>query len=247
MKLIRCFSLKLLATLCLLLPSVALADPVTIGQTDTFEGGTTQNWTVHLGPPFFPPHPAPPSILSGGPGGAADHYMLVTAIGGLGGAGSKLSVINGSQWAGNYIAAGVNAITMDLNNFGPDHLFLRLLFEDPMMGPPNNVAFSTDAVFLPAGSGWRHVTFLIGPSNLTAGLGSVNAALMNATAIRLFHNPAPAFPPPPIGPPPVNVRLGVDNITAAAVPEPTTFLLLGTGLAGISAAVRKRRRANKEE
>ena len=82
---------------------------------------------------------------------------------------------------------------------------------------------------------------------MTAVFGSVNTALTNATELRLFHNPAPAFPPPPIGPPAVNVRLGVDNITAAAVPEPATLLLLGTGLAGISAAVRKRRRANKEE
>ncbi len=33
----------------------------------------------------------------------------------------------------------------------------------------------------------------------------------------------------------------VDNIAINAVPEPTTMLLLGTGLAGLSAAVRKRR------
>lgn len=134
MKLIRCFNLKLLAALCLLSPSVVMADPVTIGQTDTFETGTTQNWRVAILPGVT--HPAPPTILSGGPAGAADHYMLLTAVGGFG-PGSALSVLNvNGQWAGNYIAAGVNIITMDLNNQGPDNLFLRLQISDPTGGRP---------------------------------------------------------------------------------------------------------------
>ena len=228
----RPFVISLMAACCLLLPSYAAADPV-LFQIDTFEGGS-QGWFT--GGPMVPPQPA--TVVSGGPTG---NFMLLTAVGGIG-PNSRLSVLNESQWTGNYIAAGVNLITMDLNNFGTTDLFLRLVFEDPMMGPPTNVAFSTVPVFLAAGSGWTSVTFLIGADNLTPGLGSVNAALTGATAIRLYHSPNPNFPNPINPIPSINAQLGVDNIQASAIPEPTTVVLLATGLAGIAAKLRRRRR-----
>jgi len=64
--------------------------------------------------------------------------------------------------------------------------------------------------------------------------------------MRLYHNPAPGFGGQANGPPPVDADLGVDNITATAVPEPATMILLATGLAGVAAKAR-RRKANKSE
>jgi PEP-CTERM motif len=233
----RWLSVTLLAASCLLLPSIAVADPIVLGQIDTFESGTSEGWFT--GGPNTPPQPA--SIATGGPAGAADHYMSLTSLGGIGPQ-SRLSVLNESQWAGNYIDAGVNAIVMDVNNLGTTDLYLRLVFEDPMFGPPSNVAFSTNSIFLPAGSGWTSVTFLIRPEDLTAGIGDVFSALTGATAIRLYHSTNPNFPNPVFPIPAVQAQLGVDNIRAAAIPEPATLLLLGTGLAGVVMRARKKRR-----
>ena len=81
---------------------------------DDFEDGTTAGW--HVGDPAQ--HPAPPvNVSTGGPAGAGDAYLQLQALGGSG-AGSRLSVLNLSQWTGDF--TGVPAIEMDVNNFGPE-------------------------------------------------------------------------------------------------------------------------------
>lgn len=220
--------------LAVLLVRPASAAPIFAGQQDTFEDGTTQGWVVS---PLGASHPAPPAnVPTGGPAGADDNYLLVRSVGGTG-PGSRLTVINPVQWAGDYLAGGVGSISMDLINLGTTDLSLRLLFEDPAGGPPTHVAVSTVPLLLVAGSGWVHATFNIALGDLTALVGDASAALSGTTAFRLFHSEAIGFPGPS-----VVASLGVDNITAeagAAVPEPASLLLMGTGLA--AAWVRRRR------
>jgi hypothetical protein len=214
--------------LVLALSSPLLADPIGI---DTFEDGTTQGW-------FVPgPHPLPPmNVMTGGPGGAGDNFLLVTALGGDD-AGSRLSVQNVTQWTGNFTS--VSAIKMDLYNFGPSQLFLRFLFVNfagaPGMSPPTDVAWTLIPVIVPAGSGWNSVTFDITPGNLFAPIGTIAGALSGVDDLRLFHNPAPVFGGPGMGAPPVIAFLGVDNIApvTTTVPEPLTLVLLGIGLASM--------------
>jgi hypothetical protein len=218
----------------LLVGGAASAAPM-LGQVDTFQDGTTGGWTVAL---LGEAHPLPPLNEGGGKEGPDDRYLLLTSHGAVG-PGSKLSAANlEPRWTGNYLAAGITAITMDVINFGPTDLYLRFGFEDPTTGPPENIAFS-DAAYLPAGSGWTRIQFLVGPSHLTAALGSVAAALSNTTAVRLYHSDIPNFPNPFQPVPAIMAQLGVDNIQATRVPEPVTTTLFGLALAAVAA----RRRA----
>ena len=224
MKRYRALFIATAVFICLYYPHLAAA--IAIGQTDTFEDGTTQNWVVGL---LGATHPAPPAnIADGGPLGAEDNYLQLTSVGGSG-AGNRMAVINLAQWAGNYSAAGVTDITMNLINLGATDLFIRLYLENPEGGPPNDQAI-TESFFLPAGDGWTDARFSIHPSALIALLGEVDTLLSNVTALRIIHSPDEDFRGPPIV-----AMLGVDNITATigSIPEPSVLALLAVGLFGL--------------
>ncbi len=220
--------------------SAALA--VSTGQIDTFENGTTENWVVNLlGSGSPPPAALPVNVPTDGPAGDDDNYLLLTALGGAG-SGNRLSVINFmNQWAGDYVGSGIDGIRMHVNNLGTSDLDLRLMFADPTLGPPENIAFSTDAIHVPAGSGWTRIEFPVLAVDLTAGIGNVIDALRHTTEVRLYHSTDPNFPNPVFPIESVTAQLGVDNIQA--VPEtPSTAMLLGCGMLTLILAQRSQTR-----
>ena len=231
--------MKLTPALVLLLAAGSPLPAQLITNLDTFDDGTTSGWFVGDAS-----HPTPPTnIATGGPAGAGDNYLQLQAINGSQ-LGSRLSVLNGSQWAGNYLSSGITGLRMDVKNFGPDDLHLRLLFEDfAGAGPPANLALSKVAVIVPAGSEWQSVSFALTPDALIPGIfGSVAGALASVDVLRLFHNIDAVFPGPGLGPAPVTAVLGVDNITAfTPVPEPATYLA-GVALVGGCVLAWRRRR-----
>ena len=226
------------ALLLAALPAALFAQ-VSAGKTNTFEDGTTQGWFINaLGMGSPPDEVQPTNIATGGPAGADDNFLRLTSLGGDG-AGSRLMALN-ADWSGNWLAAGITHVRFNAINFGTTDLTLRLIVEDPIPGPPQNIAASS-GVLLASGSGWQSIEIdLFGPSGLTALLGTVDGALTNATIIRLYHNSTLDFPPQPIA-----AQLGIDNFTAIAaeVPEPSVMMLLAAGMAAL-ALYRRRLRSS---
>jgi hypothetical protein len=228
----------LILALTVITASTAWAVPVGL---DDFEDGTTAGW--HVGDLA---HPAPPvNISTGGPAGIDDAYLQLQAFGGSG-PGSRLSALNLSQWTDDFTS--VSAIGMDVNNFGPEDLVLRLLFVNfpDAPGPPTDVAWTLAPIVVPSGGGWNNVIFSLSAANLFAPFGTVGGALADVDELRIFHNPNPFFGGPSVGAPPVVATLGIDNIgvivETTEVPEPASMLLM---LVGLGAGARKMYRAKR--
>ena len=147
----------LLATALLaLLLSARPAHAITAGQIDTFQDGTTGDWTNGgLAPPIE-------NISGGGPAGAGDRYIQVTADGS--GAGGRLTTFNNIQWSGDYVSAGIHTIEIDLFNQSAVDLSIRLAFriETFQIAP----GYLSPPMLLPVGSGWQHFSIPISAANL---------------------------------------------------------------------------------
>lgn len=197
------------------------ARAISNGQLDDFQDGTVQNWANGGG--------APPvlNIATGGPGGAGDRFMQIAADGS--GAGRFLTVFNRSQWLGDYIAAGVTAIEMDLRNQSTVNLNIRLAFRtDTSFGASG---YLTASLFLPANTNtWQHNVFSITAGTLIAvdGPAPFNTFFANGFGEMRIINEAGSLN---LTGDVVTAQLGIDNIHA--IPEPSSILLMAAGLMGL--------------
>lgn len=196
----------------------AVTHGVVLMQLETFDSST--GWGVGN------PHPSPPSIQADvGPDGNGDFALRMSASAGQG-AGSRLAIINTSDWAGDYLTAGIDTLTMDLRN----QSFLSSDMRVAVNGPGG--WFVTDSQSLSAFSTWTPVSFDLSPGALVSAGGSdASSTLSDVGEIRILHSSTPSF------------RGGtgqrtvlVDNIQA--VPEPKTLML--TTFAALALLRRKR-------
>jgi hypothetical protein len=211
------------------------------GQIDDFESGSVLNWqnstTVLDPPPDPPPHPGVArNIPTGGPAGADDNFLRIGSTGA--GAGGKLVVFNLAQWTGNYLAQGVNGISMHVRNEGDTDLTLRLILVKTQFV---EALCTVEGVVLDADDdGWQLVTFPLTAANLTGG--DFNSVMSGVTELNLVHSPTAVTHRQQS--PNYVAQLGFDNVTALPVPEPASA---SAGAAVLFAALRRggRRRASE--
>jgi hypothetical protein len=184
---------------------------VGFGQIDTFQDGTTMNWTEG------DPSPNPPTNApTGGPGGAGDAYLLNTSSG-RSGAGSKMVMFNEAQWAGDYVAAGVTRIDAFAANPGAAPLQLRLA----LRSPTGTTFSSTTGIALPARTPWRRVSFDLTSAGLTnvGGNESLAAVLSNVAVLRVLSgSKGPAWEGDDLA-----GTLAVDDLRALRLPGDANF------------------------
>jgi len=194
------------------------APAVVLMQLETFDAPTA--WAAGN------PHPNPPSIQpDSGPEGTGDPALSINARSGSG-PGSRLAAFNVTDWTGDYLSAGIDALTMDLRNQSLLSSEMRVAVNGP------GGWFVTDSETLGTFSTWTSVKFDLSPDSLlTAGGSNASSTLAAVTELRILHSTVPTFQ----GGAGQRTVL-VDNIQA--VPEPESMIL--AGLAALSLFRRKR-------
>ncbi len=224
----RIFGSWLAMVLALLLGEPS-AHAVVFGQLDDFEDGSTFGWSNG---PFAVPIT---NVTSGGPAGVNDNYMQITSDGS--GGGGRLTTFNVAQWPGNYLAAGVTTIELDLINQGATNLSIRLAFKP--FSVQNSPAYLSPAMLLSVGSGWQHFSIAITAANLipVAAPTAFNTFFSSVGEVRIINEigATNANGDPIVG------QLGVDNIRAIPEPAGAILALFGSVLLGATVALGRRR------
>ncbi len=170
-----------LLLLSLLISSFGIAQNISAGQTSDFSSGT-QGWKHQISNAF-----EPVQVATGGPLGSGDAFLRTINSSALNGSGSKHAIINDdAEWTGNYTAAGIIAISFDVQNPGTETLHLRVAVNKSFP----DWAASTTPMVIPPGTGWTTVTMPITAADLTVSQGGNTVAniLADVDQIRIVSN-----------------------------------------------------------
>lgn len=206
-----------LALLCL--PYGAAADPSFV--TSTFnngnEGWQPDNWVTNDVNGITPGNP----------------YLEIAADG-SGQLGKMITFNANAEWTGNYQAAGVTGIQLDIRNMSDsDDVYLRMAIGNRASPQQSGGTWwlSNTATFIPLESDWMHVFLPFTEADMVV-VGNImgesdNEAFIDTfSAIQNIRILSAAVPVGAIGDEFLG-DVGIDNV--ALVPEPSTMPLIGLG------------------
>ncbi len=194
--------------LSLLIASQATA--VTYDQVDDFQDPDdgTANWAGSQGGAAIPLRRP-----DGGPDGAGDAWLRIAANR------FHLATRNREQWTGNYLAAGIDAIEMDLNHIRPGQDAVKLRI---MLWGPGGVFASANLTDPISTNAWQRYRFGLTAADLVHVTGGTGDPIDTLTDVEIFlirHDLAePTLPG--THPPHISAQLGIDNIHAVRVAQP---------------------------
>lgn len=202
-----------LSLFILVVPALSHAQ-IVLGQSDDFQDGTFEGWSSG---------DAMTNVPDGGPAGTGDRFLQLESFGGSG-TGSHLAAFNDSAWIGNFQAAGVTDVAVDMKNLGQTTLSMRLVLFD--FSTADTRWTSTVAKTLSVGGGWQTLVFSTREADLTRVRGTDSYAdlIVDVNRMMFRHD---GGTPSATGTSVVG-KVGWDNIRA--VPEPASLLALGVGV-----------------
>lgn len=191
-----------------------------VGPLDDFEDGTLGGWSPPAGNT---------ANVAGGPPGSTRYLEIGPA--------SHLAAFDAG--VNGVIDSVVDAIEMDMfRPLGTSELEIRLVLFGPGGG---NRWTSTASQILPGDGVWRRYRFGILPGDLTQVLGAGSYAQLTGNLNRIMVRHDTGGPSPGGTPVAPNIGVfGIDNVSATAIPEPSSLALLGAGLLASGFVRRKR-------
>ncbi len=168
--------------------AAAPSKAITVNQVDDFQDDTTQHWSGA----------DPTQIPDSGPSGTGDFALHVTATGSDSRGGKLLAFNQEFQWNGNWTAAGVARIAMDVRNPNQFPLAMRVGISGPgrfTFNGTGDVHVSTNPILIPADNTWHSVVFPVLAADFTSlnPQSDITAALAEVTHLRILHNLAVQF------------------------------------------------------
>jgi hypothetical protein len=218
---------------------------ITVGMVDTFSNGTNLGWSGSL----------VTNVANAGPAGAGDNAAEVTS-----GGGSRIVIYSQMipapddgpddlRWTGDFTAAGVKKISLDVRHANATPLFLRIgigangFLQSGGTSGSGDTYVTNYGLGVPGDGQWHTLVFPVEAANFeptaanTTPTPNPAAALTEVTHFRFIHNPAAGDFRGAVA----TLPFFMDNVRAIGVPEPAGVATLT--LAATAVLARRRARA----